>query len=116
MAICAVDFNEILYQHEKEGTKRAQTYLDRFKNAIEDCGLYDLGFIGDVFTWRNNQFRSENYVPERLDRALANIFWYSLYPTCQIRNGDHFHSDHIPVITVTYGGDSAGTKGGPEEK
>jgi hypothetical protein len=52
--LCAGDYNEILYQHEKEGVKRAQACLDPFKNAIEVCGLYDLGFIGDVFTWRNN--------------------------------------------------------------
>jgi hypothetical protein len=100
--LCAGDFNEILYQYEKEGVvKRAQACLDRFKNAIEDCGLYDLGFTSDVSTWRNNQFRSEKRtMRERLDRALANIFWGSLYPTCQIRNGDHYHSNHRPVIIV----------------
>lgn len=49
--LCEGDFNEILFHHEKEGgPPRAQVCLDRFKCALELCGLHDLGFIGDVFT------------------------------------------------------------------
>lgn len=52
--LCAGDFNEILFHHEKEGgVPKNQACLDRFKEALEDCDLHDLGFAGDVFTWRN---------------------------------------------------------------
>lgn len=72
--MCAGDFNEILFQHEKEGGReKPQSCMDRFKEALEDCGLHDLGFTGDVFTWRNQQFRDDNYIRERLDRAVANM-------------------------------------------
>jgi hypothetical protein len=54
--LCAKDFNETLFHHEKEGgLPRAHVCLDRFKGTLELCGLHDLGFVGDVFTWRNKQ-------------------------------------------------------------
>jgi hypothetical protein len=46
--------------------------MDNFKSAREECDLHDLGFIGDVFTWRNQNHRSENNIREGLDRAVAN--------------------------------------------
>lgn len=59
--LCAGDFNEILFQHEKEGgCVRPQAQIDRFREAIEFCELQDLGFEGDVFTWRNHQSRMED--------------------------------------------------------
>jgi hypothetical protein len=45
--LCASDFNEILFHHEKEGgVPRAPSCLDRFKMALESCELHDLGFCG----------------------------------------------------------------------
>jgi hypothetical protein len=71
--LCAGDFNEILFHHEKEGgVPHGQGCLDRFKEALEHCGLEDLGFSGDVFTWRNKQQREKDYIHERLDRAVGN--------------------------------------------
>jgi hypothetical protein len=46
--------------------------MDKFKEALDDYGLHDLGFEGDVFTWRNNSHISEHYIRERLDRAVAD--------------------------------------------
>jgi hypothetical protein len=102
--LCAGDFNEILYHHEKEGgVPRSQACLDRFKEVLEDCHLHDLGFVGNVFAWRNKQYREANYIHERLDRVVANAAWRDLYPLVHVKNGDHFHSDHRPVIILTEG-------------
>lgn len=50
--LCMGDFNEILFQHEKQGgVARAQHCMDKFREALEDCGLDDLGYMGDTFTW-----------------------------------------------------------------
>jgi hypothetical protein len=50
--LCAGDFNEILFHHEKEGgVPRSQACLDRFKEALEDCDFLDLGFASVVFTY-----------------------------------------------------------------
>lgn len=38
--LCAGDFNEILFQHEKEGgSLKSQSQMDRFREAIVDCDL-----------------------------------------------------------------------------
>lgn len=58
--LCAGDFNEILFSHEKEGGRaRAQACMDVFKEALEACNLQDLGFLGDMYTWRNHNHRVE---------------------------------------------------------
>ena len=100
--LCAGDFNEILFHHEKEGgVPRAQSCLDRFKMALEFCELDDLGFTGDVFTWRNKQTKGEPHVRERLDRAVANVEWRGKFPMFLVRNGDPYWSDHRPVSVLT---------------
>ncbi|XP_073355407.1 uncharacterized protein [Aegilops tauschii subsp. strangulata] len=72
--LCAGDFNEVLHVWEKEGgAPRNQGYLDRFKDALECCELGNLGYVGDTFTWRNNSHTAENYIKERLDRALNRL-------------------------------------------
>lgn len=100
--LCAGDFNEILFQHEKEGGKlRPQACLDHFKNALEVCELDDLGFSGDIFTWRNKQTKGSEHIWERLDRAVVNGGWRMLFPLMSVKNAEPFHSDHRPVIVVT---------------
>lgn len=100
--LCTRDFNEILHHHEKKGgVLRSQVYLDNFKQALEDCDLSDLGFIGDVYTWHNNQHNSDDYIKERLDRAIANGGWRARFSHVAVHNGDPYHSDHRPVIITT---------------
>ena len=71
--ICPGDFNEILFNHEKQGgIPRGHSLLQNFGDALETCNLNDLGFKGDVFTWRNNNFRVDGYIQERLDRVVAS--------------------------------------------
>ena len=61
------DLNEILFLHEKEGGNPGPAqYMQAFQEAIDDCCLHDMGFIGDPFTWRRGRIR------ERLDRGLVN--------------------------------------------
>jgi hypothetical protein len=51
------------FHHEKEGgVPRAQVCLDRFKNVLEVCELDELGFAGDVFTWRNKQMKGSTHI------------------------------------------------------
>lgn len=100
--LVAGDFNEILHQFEKEGGRpRPQAQIDRFRCALEDCELSDIGFAGDIFTWRNNQFREADFVRERIDRAVANTAWRSKFSGMHVINGDPYHSDHRPVIIDT---------------
>jgi hypothetical protein len=61
--LCVGDFNEILFAWEKEGgVPKPQAQMDNFKMALEDCGLRDLGYVGDTFTWRNHSHTPEHYI------------------------------------------------------
>jgi hypothetical protein len=103
--LCIVDFNETLHAWEKEGgVPKPQWRMDRFREALEFCELDDLGFNGDTFTWRNNSHSAENYIKERLDRAVASEGWRQRFPAFKVTNGDPRHSDHRPVIVDTIGG------------
>jgi hypothetical protein len=87
------DFNEILFPHEKEGGRaRSQAQLQAFQNSLMDCGLADIGFIGDNFTWQRGRIR------ERLDCGVANTQWNLLFPSAQLKNGEMVKSDHRPLV------------------
>ena len=97
--VCAGDFNGVLFAHEKEGgLPRSEATMEKFRRAMEDYDLHDLGYVGDVFTWRNNHHSMGSYTRERLDRALANMAWRCKFPLVRVINSDPRHSDHRPVI------------------
>lgn len=74
--------------------------MDKFREVLEECSLEDLGFSGDMFTWRNNSHTSLQYIKERLDRAVADGEWRTRFPDFRVRNGEPQHSDHRPVIVT----------------
>jgi hypothetical protein len=87
------DLNDILYQFEKEGGRtRAVNCMQAFRDAIDDCNLTDMGYIGDKFTWQRGNIR------ERLDRALANEAWSDKFPDACLHHLDYYRSDHRPIL------------------
>ena len=49
--LCVGDFNEVMLGCEKEvGQPKQQGCMDRFREALNDYELSDLGFVGDPFT------------------------------------------------------------------
>ena len=66
------DFNEILHVDEKLGWKeRDSNQMEAFRDALNVCGLSDLGFIGQRYTWCNGRFGNQRTFL-RLDRFVAN--------------------------------------------
>jgi hypothetical protein len=63
--------------------------------------LHDLGFAGDVSTWRNKQTRGDSHIRERLDRAVTNPEWRMQFPLVHVKNWDPYHLDHrlVPIET-----------------
>jgi hypothetical protein len=51
-----------------------------FQDALSECGLTDLGYIGDKFTWHRGGTR------ERLDRALPCDDWRLKFPDVVVEN------------------------------
>ena len=61
--MCAGDFNEILYSHEKKGgPARPQNQMESFRWALFEFGLSDLGFEVDKYTWRNHSHDANMYI------------------------------------------------------
>jgi hypothetical protein len=90
------DFNEILYSDEKEGgNPRPARMMQEFRDCLMDCDLHDMGYLGDKFTW------SRAEVKERLDRAVCNTEWCTLFPMAATSNEQHHRSDHRPVVVDT---------------
>jgi hypothetical protein len=44
--------------------------MEGFLQALEICGLGDLGYVGPCYTWSNRRFDA-SFTQERLDRATA---------------------------------------------
>ncbi|XP_057790784.1 uncharacterized protein LOC131007889 [Salvia miltiorrhiza] len=96
--LCGGDFNETLYHFEKKGGNlKADSRLCAFRDVVDSCGLQDLGFSGDPFTWSNNQ-RGEDHITERLDRFFGNEAWIECFPGYVVTHLTRKSSDHCPVL------------------
>lgn len=92
------DFNDMLFSEEKRGGREQPAGLLRgFTKAIDDCGLLDLGFVGEKFTWERWR-GTASWVQERLDRAFANHDWKTLFPQAELRVLEVSTSDHLPIF------------------
>ena len=71
--LCFGDFNEILQSKEKYGRlPKPLAPMQQFRANLLHCGLVDLGFKGNLFTWTNGCIE-DDFMQERLDRACATI-------------------------------------------
>lgn len=49
--ICVGDFNELLKSHEELGGRlRPYGQMEKFREVLDECGLFDLGFTRTKFT------------------------------------------------------------------
>ncbi|KAE8819267.1 Elongation factor 1-alpha [Hordeum vulgare] len=79
--------------------------MNDFRDALDFCELRDIGFEGDMYTWRNHSRQASSYIRERLDHATANNDWCEAFPYALVRHGDPGHSDHRPIIVSLEGAD-----------
>ena len=50
--VCIGDFNEVLHREEHSSVQeRSMAQIEGFREAIDVCGLYDLGFVGRKWTF-----------------------------------------------------------------
>lgn len=88
------DFKDLTCQKEKKGGRPHPTaLLHGFADALDQCGLFDLGMHGYAFTWEKGR-RKDNWVEERLDRAVASNSWRLLFKNARLENVNTVCSDH----------------------
>ena len=93
------DFNEVLNQEEHAGSApRSESQMELFRECLDDCGLVDLGFSGPMYTWSNKQAGS-SLVRVRLDRAVGNGEFWSLFDDVNVENIITTTSDHLAILT-----------------
>nr|POE93748.1 hypothetical protein CFP56_30518 [Quercus suber] len=94
------DFNEIAYSFEKSGgLERDGKQMANFRDCLDRCGLLDLGFAGQRFTWCNGR-QGNQRTKLRLDRMVANDDWMRLYPEASVQHFSMSNSDHCLLVLV----------------
>ena len=73
--------------------------MQQFREALLYCGLVDLSYRGNIFTWTNGR---DNLVQERLDRACAIIEWRDKFAQVQVTHLEASYSDHNPILVTTH--------------
>lgn len=50
------DFNDLMsYAEKRDGRRNPHALIDGFSDIVMECGLHDLGFICDRFTWERSR-------------------------------------------------------------
>lgn len=95
--LCGGDFNEILKTHEKNGGRlRPYGQMESFREVLDECNLFDLGFVGNKFTWSKN-YPNGGMVWERLDRVICTTEWYDLFPSTNVQTLTCVSSDNNSI-------------------
>ena len=69
--------------------------MQLFRDVVDKCAFMDLGFMGFPFTWHKHF--ADYTIWEQLDRALATIEWFSMFPGIKVQHLDTIVSDHKPI-------------------
>ena len=67
--------------------------MEMFRECLSGCGLFDLGFVGQHFTWCNGRL-GEQRTLVRLDRIVANEKWLNMFPEAKVFHKAMAASDH----------------------
>jgi len=96
--VCIGDFNEVLHRDEHCGVQeRSHAQIAGFREMVDVCGLYDLGFEGRKWTFEK-KVAGGSYCRVRLDRALAIADWCMRFPLVQLTHLTAAASDHDPIL------------------
>ena len=94
---------EITRSHEKlGGRQRPARQMEEFRDVLDECGFWDLGFMGGKFTWCNGHPDGFT-IWERLDRAVATMEWLDKFPTTKVIHLECGLSDHKPILICLNG-------------
>ncbi|XP_042942727.1 uncharacterized protein LOC122276878 [Carya illinoinensis] len=100
--LCMGDFNELVSNEEKMGgAERPFFQMESFREALDECELGDLGYVGSSFTWCNKR-EWRDFIKERLDRVLGNSAWQSLFDSTIVNVLPVENLDHTPLLVSCF--------------
>lgn len=92
------DFNDILDNSEKSGgPARCEGTFIPFRSFVSNNGLWDVKHTGNPLSWRGK--RHTHDIKSRLDRTLANVEWFDMFPSGSCNYLRFEGSDHRPLVT-----------------
>lgn len=96
--LCAGDFNEVLRAEEHFGGQGwSERQMEGFREAIQDCGFMDLGYIGLPYTWDNRQ-QGDSNVKMCSNRGLATTDFLDLFQGVKVWHVQTTESDHCCLV------------------
>lgn len=96
--MCIGDFNEVLHRSEHDGVQeRSYSQIEGFREMVDVCGLYDLGYEGRMWTFEKKVSGGE-FCRVQLDRALATVDWRVRFPSARVVHLTAVSSDHGPIL------------------
>ncbi|XP_037496903.1 uncharacterized protein LOC119371218 isoform X1 [Jatropha curcas] len=104
--LCVGHFNNLLADSEKikiGGNQYPRYLLNGFKEAAVESDLCDIPAKGYKFTWLLKRF-GRIITREKLDRAMANNYWSSLFQEASTTTLVSPTSDHDPLLVSTVEG------------
>ncbi|KAL8108560.1 hypothetical protein AgCh_024870 [Apium graveolens] len=91
------DMNNVLSQNDKRGGRPYPQYLlQGFQAVLNDCELTDMDLCGYQYTWERGS-ETDNSIEVRLDRALVNQSFLSMFTNARLTNLEVSTSDHCPL-------------------
>lgn len=86
-------WHEIVSSAEKIGGRsRLERQMQGFRDALDYCELFDLGFSSPLFTWWDSETKL------RLNRVVATATWSDLFNYSRVSNLPPSVSDHVPIL------------------
>ncbi|RYR12290.1 hypothetical protein Ahy_B04g069826 [Arachis hypogaea] len=86
------DFNYVLSATDTGGNSGLSRDYDRFTDCLLECGLQDLGFKGQPFTWQ------KGIIKRRLDRYVTNAAWSQRFSSTVVKHLPKLKSDHVLIF------------------
>ncbi|XP_073367662.1 uncharacterized protein [Aegilops tauschii subsp. strangulata] len=71
--------------------------MEGFRDALDVCGLLDLGHKGRWWTFEK-RVAGGTYTRVRLHRAVADAAWSTIFPFAEVSNETAACSDHGPIV------------------
>ncbi|XP_048426659.1 uncharacterized protein LOC103934529 [Pyrus x bretschneideri] len=97
------EFNNITCIQEKwGGNQSVNARMTKFVDFMNNVGLISLQALGVPFTWPN-KYKDDLLIFERLDKVVANSYWFELHPSYILHNCPILGSNHSPVFIDTVG-------------